>query len=152
MDGIAAGMGCPTCRGLYSGTMTGCPTCGRHLRERLGILPIRLVRIVAGRVRRHPVHRLALIPAAVPILLPFPILALVLAASGLRRLGPAWRSGVPDWGPVACVAVLNVILSVWALNRLAAALIDPVLLWWTVPMPVPGIVAAAISTTILPIS
>ena len=131
---------CPTCRGMHLDGRARCPSCGHSLGDRLPVIPRWAMslheRFIAG---RRP-ERIALVPAAVPLLLPLPALALCWAAISLLRLGgtAGFRAAMETWAPVILLAVVNVAISAWLISSASREILDGLLwIWGQVLSPLP---------------
>ena len=118
-----------------------CPTCGHSLGDRLPVIPGWAgdlhARFIAG---RRP-ERIALVPAAAPLLMVLPLATMGWGAVSIARRARAgdMRDAARRWAPALILAVLNIVVSAWILSVASRELLDALLwVWGQVLAPFPG--------------
>ena len=123
------GGGCPTCRGWGLLASGRCQSCGSSTGSSRISLPPWLGRRFDSWIRRHELHEIALVLALVPLILPLPLISITMCALAAR--GMPWRDHLWRWSLTLSAAVLNIILSAWALSEISTGLVALLLEWWS---------------------
>jgi hypothetical protein len=119
---------CSDCRGWPPALHGRCPSCGRSLSVLAGMLPQWLDRGLGAWLQRRNPKDLALRMACVPLVIPFPLLALLIF--GLSARHEPGTDLLRSWWPVLVLALLNILLSAWLLSEAAESIVRFVLGWW----------------------
>ncbi len=92
-------------------------------------LPVWLDQRLGEWLRRTPLHKVAMILALVPLVIPLSIGAVAMFALLVWR-SQELRRHLRLWAPVLLIAAINIAVSAWALSELSEALLRALIDWW----------------------